>query len=203
MRLITLLAGYAAWLAVAMKYRREAGTSKLGVDPKQSKIDAFIDEVVDLHKSAITDAKSAYRTHFGDIESFDDLKAKVTTLIDSASDEAESYIASMRARGADKKEILESEVDAFFAEKNKILEEAKDKWAELTDTATDTVTSWIESAKSRLLLLRDSMKENIKFEMTVEKTPVKKSTAKTPLVKKPVIKKPVAKKAPAKKTPEA
>ena len=58
MRLFTLLAGYAAGLAVAMKYRKDAGTSKLeNTSNKKSKLDSFIEEVVDIHKTAFADVK--------------------------------------------------------------------------------------------------------------------------------------------------
>lgn len=58
MRLFTLLAGYAAGLAVAMKYRKNNGTSKLDTEnPNASKLNSFIDEVVDIHKTAYTEVK--------------------------------------------------------------------------------------------------------------------------------------------------
>lgn len=58
MRLFTLLAGYAAGLAVAMKYRKDNGTSKLeNTLNNKSKLDSFIDEVVDIHKTAFADVK--------------------------------------------------------------------------------------------------------------------------------------------------
>ncbi len=58
MRLFTLLAGYAAGLAVAMKYRKDVGTSKLeNTSNKKSKLDSFIEEVVDIHKTAFADVK--------------------------------------------------------------------------------------------------------------------------------------------------
>jgi hypothetical protein len=56
MRLFTLIAGYAAGLAVAMKYRKDAGTSKL-TTPTKSTIDSFFDEIVDIHKSVFADVK--------------------------------------------------------------------------------------------------------------------------------------------------
>ena len=58
MRLFTLLAGYAAGLAVAMKYRKDKGISKLeNTVNNKSKLDSFIDEVVDIHKTAFADVK--------------------------------------------------------------------------------------------------------------------------------------------------
>ena len=79
MRLFTLLAGYAAGLAVAMKYRKDNGTSKLDTEsPNTSKLNSFIDEVVDIHKTAFADVKSFVNENFDDVDNFDDLKSKVT-----------------------------------------------------------------------------------------------------------------------------
>lgn len=58
MKLFTLLAGYAAGLAVAMKYRKDAGISKLEKSiENKTKFNSFIDEVVDIHKTAFADVK--------------------------------------------------------------------------------------------------------------------------------------------------
>ena len=96
MRLITLLAGYAAGLAVAMKFRKDAGTSK--GDPTKSKMDNIIDEIVDIHKTAYTEVKGFVTTHFDDVEDFDSLKAKASSLLDSFTAEAESLIASLQKK---------------------------------------------------------------------------------------------------------
>ena len=79
MRLITLLAGYAAGLAVAMKYRKDAGTSKLQTtDPSRSQLDTFIDEVVDIHKSVFADVRGFANDTFEDVQTFEDLQSKVS-----------------------------------------------------------------------------------------------------------------------------
>lgn len=96
MRLITLLAGYAAGLAVAMKFRKDAGTSK--PDPTKSKMDNIIDEIVDIHKTAYTEVKGFVTTQFDDVEDFDSLKAKASSLLDSFTTEAEELIASLQKK---------------------------------------------------------------------------------------------------------
>ena len=94
MRLITLLAGYAAGLAVAMKFRKDAG--KIKTDPTKSKMDNFIDEVVDMHKAAYTEVKGFVATHFDDVEDFDGLKSKVGSLLEGFTTETEALIASLK-----------------------------------------------------------------------------------------------------------
>jgi hypothetical protein len=79
MRLITLLAGYAAGLAVAMKYRKDNGISRIAdANTGKSKLDTFIDEVVDIHKSAFADVRGLVGETFDDVENFDDLQSKVS-----------------------------------------------------------------------------------------------------------------------------
>jgi hypothetical protein len=107
MRLITLLAGYAAGLAVAMKYRKDAGTSKLDTDPNKSKMDSIIDEIVDIHKSAYQDIKSVVSVTWEEVEDLDGLKAKVMTVVDGFTSDIETKIAELKTRGEIKIEVLE------------------------------------------------------------------------------------------------
>jgi ElaB/YqjD/DUF883 family membrane-anchored ribosome-binding protein len=190
MRLITLLAGYAAGLAVAMKYRGNTGSPDT---TDKTKVDAFIDDVVDIHKSAYTWVKKFVATNFDDVHDMESLKTKAGSLLDSAKTEAEALIASLQEKGIEKKEAIESEVDALFAEKEKVINAAQARSADLADTATDTVTSWIDIAKSRLQSVRDSIRENIRFEASIEDLPAEKSVTMKAPAKKPA----------AKKTPKA
>lgn len=193
MRLLTLLAWYAAWLAVAMKVRRDAGQSKLdSMDPTKSTLDKLVDEVRDIHTSTYADVKSYVEKHFSDVEDFDGLKAKVTSVMDTVADEVSEYIASLEKKWTMKRAEIEKALDEKFAEKDAILNAAVEKWAELTDTTSDAVASWIDTAKARLLSLRDTIQKNIKVEVKLEKTPVKKTPAKKPVAKKISTKKPQA-----------
>ena len=96
MRLFTLIAGYAAGLAVAMKYRKDTGTAKVP-DPKASHMDTLIDEIVDIHKTAFSEVKGFVSTHIDEVTDLDSLKSKVMTSIDSFATEAEARIASLRS----------------------------------------------------------------------------------------------------------
>jgi hypothetical protein len=79
MKLFTLLAGYAAGLAVAMKYRKDNGMSKItDAVTGKSKLDIFIDEVVDIHKSVFADVRGLVGDTFDDVENFDDLQSRVS-----------------------------------------------------------------------------------------------------------------------------
>lgn len=182
MRLITLLAGYAAGLAVAMKYRKDTGVSKVESDPKKSKVDNFIDEVVDIHKTAYDEVKGFVSTHFDDVNDFDSLKTKASSLIDTFTTEAEVLVASLKNKWATQGETVLTKVDALYQEKSEILDKAKEKGSTFADVAHDTLMSWIDEAKLKLTAAHTSIKSKLD-------TPVEASAPK--------------KKAPAKKTPTA
>ncbi len=124
-KFFTLVAGYVVGLAVAMKYRKDHGKSKLASDPSKSKFDGFIDEVVDIHKSAYGDAKEYVETNLEDVKDFDSLKSKVSTKMSGLADEAETFITSLKEKGIEKKEAL--------------VDEAKDTGANFSDIAVDKI----------------------------------------------------------------
>lgn len=47
----------------------------------RSKLDKFIDEVVDIHRTAFSDVKEFAKENFDDVETFDDLQKKVSTMV--------------------------------------------------------------------------------------------------------------------------
>lgn len=99
MRLFTLLAGYAAGLAVAMKVRHDAGQSKLGsTDPNKTTLDKIVDEVKDIHQSTYADVKKFVVNHFDDVHDFESLKVKVSSIVDNVAAEAEAFITSLQEK---------------------------------------------------------------------------------------------------------
>ncbi len=183
-KLLTLVAGYAVGLTVAMKYRKDHGKSKLSSDPSKSKLDGFIDEVVDIHKSAYGDAKEYVETNLEDVKDFDTLKSKVSTKMSGLADEAETFLTSLKEKGAEKKEVLEEKVEDLIEKKDAIIDEAKDAGSSFSDVAVDRIVGWIEWAKSKIETAHTAAKS--KFDTL------------------PAPKKPVAKKKPAApKSPKA
>ncbi len=169
-KLLTLVAGYAAGLAVAMKYRKDNGKSKLSANPDKSKLDNFFDEVVDIHKSAYGDAKEYVETNLEDVKDLDSLKAKVTTKMSGLADEAETLLTSLKDRGEEKKEEL--------------LDEAKNKGVSLSDLAVDTVSGWIDTAKQKLETVHEAVNSKLDTTKTSTKPTAKKVVARKPAAKK-------------------
>lgn len=166
MRLITLLAGYAAGLAVAMKYRKDAGTSKLDTDPNKSKMDSIIDEIVDIHKSAYADIKSTVTATWEEVEDLDGLKAKVMTMVDGFVAEVDGKITELRTRGEIQAEVLEKTVDESLAEKEAAIESAREKALTLADGAMDSVDTFLTEATKKLRATHKKLKTKLAKEAT-------------------------------------
>ena len=176
-KLITLLAWYAAWLAVAMKYRKDAGKTK--ADPTKSTLDNFIDEVVDMHKTAYDEVKGFLASHFDDVEDFDGLKTKAASLLDSFSSEADELITSLMDKGNIGKETIMKKVESLYTEKETIIESARNKGMTFADVAHDTLISWIDEAKSKLSEAHTLAKSKLEA-MPAKKPVVRKAPAKKP-----------------------
>ncbi len=150
MRLLTLVAGYVAGLAVAMKYRKDTGASKLPEDIKKSTLNNIISEVVDIHRDVFVDAKKLYESHFGEIHDFEWLKTKIESLIASFSTEVESRIDEIKAEWEAKKTEAQSILEWAYTEKVALLEEAKSRAMKMAGMALDTVEPWIADARKKL-----------------------------------------------------
>lgn len=161
MRLITLLAGYAAWLAVAMKYRKDAGTSKLDTDPNKSKMDSIIDEIVNIHKSAYADIKSTVTATWEEVEDLDGLKAKVMTVVDGFTSDVEAKITELETRGEIKAEVLEKTLDDSLAEKEAAIESARSKALTFADWAMDSVDAFLTEATKKLRASHKKLKTKL------------------------------------------
>ena len=150
MRLITLIAGYAAGLAVAMKYRKGTGASKLPEDVKKSTFNNIVDEVVDIHRDVFVDAKNLFESKFGEVHSLDDLKTKIEAVIDSFTSEVETKLDSIKSEWEAKKTEAHAILENVYNEKVTLLEESKKRALEFAGTALDTVEPWITQARKKL-----------------------------------------------------
>lgn len=187
MRLFTLLAGYAAGLAVAMKYRKDNGTSKLDtVTPAKTKLNSFIDEVVDIHKTAYADVRWFITENFDDVENFDDLQKKVSGMISEFSGNLESHIAQLKNTGTIKKDEILKTAEEFYISHKTTLESAKSKAASFAGISEQTIDAWFISARDELSAAYSKIQS--KFSEKIEPIAPEESS----------IKKPVKKKSPAK-----
>ena len=164
MRLITLLAWYAAWLAVAMKYRKDAGTSKIETDPTKSKLDSIINEIVDIHKSAYADIKSTVTATWEEVEDLEWLKSKVMSMVDGFSTEVEAKITELKTKWEINAEVLTKTIDDTLIEKEANIESARTKALTFADGALDSVDWFLTDAKKKLSLAHKKLKAKIEKE---------------------------------------
>ncbi len=151
MKLITLVAGYVAGLALAMKYRKDNWTSKLNsLNPMRSNLDKFIDEVVDIHRTAFSDVKEFAKENFDDVENFDDLQKKVSTMVGEFSGTLEWHIENAKKAGITKKDELLKVAEAFYTKNESTLDTAKAKAASFTGISESTIDSWVATARKEL-----------------------------------------------------
>ncbi len=173
-----------------MKVRKDAGQSKLdSKDPNKTTLDKLVDEVKDIHESTYKDVKAYVSTHFSDVHDFESLKSKVTDIIDNVASEADTFLTGLKDKWDTGKGEIEGKVDAFFKEKEVLLDDAKNKGLALADTTADTVVAWIEIARGKLHALHKNVKSKIDSNSTPEKKPTKKTTAKKSTPKKTQTKK--------------
>ncbi len=180
MKLFTLIAGYAVGLAVAMKYRKEAGTLKM--DTKQSKLNSFIDEVVDIHKTAFGDMKGFVKENFENIENFDDLQSQVSGMISDFSWSLESRMEDAKKAGIIKKDELLWIAQEFYKTHEVTLNAAKSKAASFTGISEDTIDVWLKNARTELMAAYTKIQS--KFSETFPEEPQKDLSVKKPVEKK-------------------
>lgn len=188
MKLFTLLAGYAAGLAVAMKYRKDNGTSKLDTTvPAKEKFNSFLEEVVDIHKTAFADVKGFMKENFDDVENFDDLQKKVSGMVSDFTGNLDSHIEAAKKSGTIKKDELLKIASDFYTSHEATLEAAKAKAISFTGVSEETIESWFSSARDELKSAYHTIQAKFSETMDAseEKTaPVKKATPKKTPTKK-------------------
>jgi hypothetical protein len=134
-----------------MKYRKQSGESKLeSADTGKNMLDSFIDEVVDIHKTAFEDIKGAVMTTFDDVHDLEGLKSKVTSLVEGFSSEAEEKIAELKTQGEEKKAEALTLLDSFYESKKESIEQAKTRASGFADIAHDTLDTLLTEAKTKL-----------------------------------------------------
>lgn len=95
-KILALLGTYATGMAVAMKLRKDKGTSKLAKDTKNSTLENVIDEIVDIHKMAYNDVKNFVTPLFDDVKDFEGLKTRVSGMIDEFGAKLEVAFAELK-----------------------------------------------------------------------------------------------------------
>lgn len=183
MKLFTLLAGYAAGLAVAMKYRKDAGISKLEKSiENKTKFNSFIDEVVDIHKTAFADVKWFMKANFDDVENFDDLQSKVWQIVSDFWNNLETHLENAKKTWISKKEEITQMAQEFLQNHEATLDQAKTKAASFVWVSEETIDTWLDKAKTEIADVYQKVQAKFDTETTTEVP--KKTTTRKPAPKK-------------------
>lgn len=145
-----------------MKFRKDKKIpKKSAVDSTESKVEDFITEVVDIHRSAFDEAKKFFDDHFEDVNDFDSLKSKVEQVLSGFIPEIQSKIENLSAQGEAYKQEALNLIEKAYGEKQAFLQNAQARAERFVDTSSDVLKSWISEATKKL----DDAYEKLKMEM--------------------------------------
>ena len=125
--------------------------------------------------------------NFDDVENFDDLQKKVSTLVNDFTANLDSHIETAKQTGITKKDELMKIATEFYESHEKTLETAKTKAATFTGIPEAKIDAWIATAKKELTgayttlqsKFTDTISEETPKKAPTRKPPVKKSSANT------------------------
>lgn len=141
-----VLAGYFAGMALATKYKKNTTAKTKGGDAPSS----FMDDIVDIHKSAYSDVKHFVETNLEGVKTWEDFQARAQSIIDSFSDEFEN-MKEMIADKIENKDVILEKMKSAYEERLDMLESGKEKAVSMfTDMKEDVINKWIDTAKVSL-----------------------------------------------------
>lgn len=148
--IFTALAGYAAGLAIAMKLRKDKGTSKLAGDAKSTTFGNVVDEIVDIHKSAYHEVKSFIETTFDDVKDVDGLKTKVAQMTEEFTQKAEHYLEDIKDGAEDKKAEAVKFLEDLYAKANVALKKGEEKAKVFGEEGEEKAKTLIADAQTKV-----------------------------------------------------
>ncbi len=122
--------------------------------------------------------------NFDDVENFDDLQKKVSTLVSHFTANLDSHIEIAKQTGITKKDELMKIATEFYESHEKTLETAKTKAATFTGIPEEKIDAWIATAKNELTGAYATIQSKFTETMT-EESPKKTPPRKSPVKKTP------------------
>lgn len=163
--LFTLLAGYAAGLAIAMKYRKDAKAATEAPQAKgtasKSKVDEFIDEVVDIHKTVYADIKSVVSVTLEEFKDLEELQVKINEFIAAFKSEVDTKIAVISAEGSAKIDQIQKIIEDLYSKKQDLLKNAGEKARSLSNISQDSIDGLLSEAHKRLTEAYEKIKSEL------------------------------------------
>ncbi len=119
--------------------------------------------------------------NFDDVENFDDLQKKVSSIVSDFTANLDSHIETAKQTGITKKDELMKIATEFYESHEKTLESAKTKAATFTGIPEEKIDTWIATAKKELTGAYSTIQSkfaDIVVQETVKKSPTRKSPVK-------------------------
>lgn len=153
-KLLALAAGYAAGMVIALRF---------GKDGKAKNIDSLKKDIEDIHKNLWTEAEAAIFSEENK-QKVAELRKQAEAEIAEFKKEAQTKLRNWKKLGDDKRKEVLAEVEALYARRVEILEEAKKTAIEAIDTGKET------SEKAVAKLQKKTEKVAAELKKDLEKT---------------------------------
>lgn len=138
-KLLALAAGYAAGMVVALRF---------GKDGKAKNMESIKKDIEDIHKNLWTEAEAAIFSEENK-QRVAELREMAQKEIAEFKKEAQAKLRNWKKLGAEKKKEVMAEVEALYARREELLEEAKKTALEAIDTGKETSEKAVEKLQKK------------------------------------------------------
>ena len=152
---------YAAALAIAMKKRKDEGTSKLDADTKKSTLENVVDEIAEIHKNAYKDVRAFVVDNFSDVKDFDTFKNRVTDLSKNFAKMAEEKFEDIKDSTEDNIENVKKFIEENYEKAKTSLKNAEEKVKDFADDKKQDAEKLIADAKKDIEEKYETAKKKI------------------------------------------
>ena len=146
-----------------MKYRKNS-QPQVETDSTKTKMDVFIDDVVDLHKTAFAEIKGVVSVTFEEIKDFDELKQKVNEFISGFKTEVDKKVSEVSTEGSAKFEQIRRILEELYSKKQELLKNAGNKARSLSNISQDSIDGLLTDASARLADSYEKIKAELKID---------------------------------------
>lgn len=140
---------YATTLALAMKKRKENGTSKLADETKNSTLENVMDEIAEIHKNAFADVKNFVVTNFEDVKDVESLKNRLGEMTENFKSQAEKAFADLKNNSSDYKDSAKKFLEDAYEKVKTSLQNAEEKAKTFGEDKKESAEKFLSDAKNK------------------------------------------------------
>lgn len=143
-------AAYATSVAIAMKKRKDEGTSKLASDAKNSTLENVVDEITEIHKNAFVTVKNFVVTNFEDIKDVETLKIRLTEMASDFKSQVEKTFEDLKNNSEDYKDAAKKFLEDAYEKTKNSLKVAEEKAKTFGEDKKDSAEKFLAESKKKL-----------------------------------------------------